>query len=176
MKNLANMTMAVFAAAFLASSPVIAADATTGAAKTAMETAKTPAKPDMAKPDMVGSMKQKAADAIEKGKTKVDETAKSLQDKLGMSKAKGDAKTVPADGMKSDKMAPADGMKSDTMAPAEAVKDKMAPADGVKSDKMAPADGMKSDKMAPAEGMKDKMAPADSMKSDKAAPAAGTAK
>lgn len=69
MTGLKKLALAVLAAAFCASSPVIAAD--TGA-------------PAMAKPDPAAMLKDKAASAIEQGKAKMDGAAAKLEKGLGI--------------------------------------------------------------------------------------------
>lgn len=71
MLNFRKVALAILAASFCASTPVIAA-----------ETAPTP--PAVAKPDLAGALKEKAASAMEKGQQKVDSAAQNLKKSLGM--------------------------------------------------------------------------------------------
>lgn len=68
MSNLKKLAMAILAASFCASTPVIAA-----------ETVPTP--PAVSKPDLAGALKDKAASAVEK---KIDGAAQNLKDALGV--------------------------------------------------------------------------------------------
>lgn len=85
MANIAKITLAIFGAAFLASSPVIAAETATSAG-----IAQSPAA-TQAKPDLAGGLKQKAAEVVQHGQKKADDAAQKLQNALGVKKDAQDA-------------------------------------------------------------------------------------
>lgn len=71
MKSLMKITLALMAASFLSASPLLAADITIPAQK----------------PDVSSALKDKAASAVESGKTKVDNAADNLKKSLGADKS-----------------------------------------------------------------------------------------
>jgi len=91
MTNFAKTTLAIFAAAFLASSPVIAAESTVPASAVS-----TSAVTD-ANPDLASGLKQKAADIVQQGQKKTDAAAQKLQDALGAKKQTPVAGTVESE-------------------------------------------------------------------------------
>lgn len=72
MSNFKKLALAILAASFCASTPVIAADTTVAPAIT------------QAKPDLGGALKDKAASAIQKGQEKVDTAAQNMQKSMGI--------------------------------------------------------------------------------------------
>lgn len=85
MSNFKKLALAILAASFCASTPVIAADTATAPAAT------------QAKPDMGAALKDKAGAAIEQGKQKVDTAAQNLEKSLGVNKNATQPKTETLD-------------------------------------------------------------------------------
>lgn len=85
MKSLLKITMALFVAALISSTPLMAAEANLpGGIKVITPEAKTP--------DASTVLKNKAADAVEGAKQKVDAAADNLQKSLGVDKTAQQAK------------------------------------------------------------------------------------
>lgn len=85
MSNLKKIALTILAAAFCASTPVIAADVAV------------PTAPQAVKPDLAAGLKDKAANVIEQGKTKVDNAAQGLEKSLGVKQAPNKNATQGAD-------------------------------------------------------------------------------